>query len=134
MPFDGPVEDRLAILELCRSYGDAVSRHDIGEWNALWIDEGQWSHPDIGAYRGLEAISKAVAAAMEANPLLVFTSQLGSLQVTGDCAEGRDYTSELVTNSQGETFRMTGLYEDRYVKRDGRWLFEARRFQILHVG
>ena len=64
MRFEGPIEDRLEIRELCESYGDAVCRHDLKEWRSLWIDEAEWSHPDVGRLNGLDAIAAAVGAAM----------------------------------------------------------------------
>jgi hypothetical protein len=133
MRFEGPIEDRLEIRELCESYGDAVCRHDLKEWRSLWIDEAEWSHPDVGRLNGLDAIAAAVGAAMARYPLIVFISTPGSICVQSDRATGRDYTSELVTNNERKTYRMAGLYEDTYRKRGGKWLFQARHFRVLHV-
>jgi uncharacterized protein (TIGR02246 family) len=134
MRYTGSVADRLAIRELCESYGDAVCRHDLGDWRALWVEDSEWSHPDVGQLAGIDAIAAAVAAAMAQYPQIVFISAPGSIRVQGDRAAGRDYTSELVTDNEGKTYRMTGLYEDVYRKHGGDWFFQARRFHILHVG
>lgn len=133
MRFEGSVEDRLAIRELCESYGDAVCRHDLKDWRALWIEESEWSHPDVGSLKGLDSIAAAVGSAMAHYPLIVFISTPGSISVHGERATGRDYTSELVTDNERKTYRMSGVYEDTYHKRGGQWLFQARHFHILHV-
>jgi SnoaL-like domain len=134
MRFEGPIEDRLAINELCASYGDAVCRHDLKDWRSLWVEDSEWSHPDIGRLEGLDAIAAAVGSAMVHYPQIVFISTPGSICVHGDRATGRDYTSELVTDIERKTYRMTGLYEDAYCKRGGLWYFQARHFHVLNVG
>jgi hypothetical protein len=134
MSFEGPIEDRLAIHELVASYGDAISRHSVEELMPLWSADASWEHPQIGRFVGRAVIIDALAEAMTRYPLLVLTGSLGALNVHGERASGRNYTAELVTDENGVTYHMTGRYDDEYVKRDGRWLFQARRFNILHSG
>jgi len=134
MSFEGPAEDRLAIRELVARYGDAVSRQDIADWGALWAEDSVWRHPEVGDMTGRAEIVARCADAMARYPLLVFMAMLGSLKVTGDRAEGRAYSSELVTNTEGVTYRVTGRYDDAYVRQGGHWLFARRAFTILHSG
>ena len=134
MTFEGPLDDRVAIQELVASYGDAVSRHDIEDWGALWTADAVWRHPELGDLSGRSAIIASCADAMKRYPLLVFTVMLGAVRVQGDKAEGRAFTSELVTNADGVTYRVTGRYDDLYAKCDGRWLFAQRTFTYLHSG
>jgi len=134
MSFEGPPEDRLAIQELVASYGDAVSRQDIDDWGALWVEDSLWRHPEVGDMVGRTEIIARCADAMRRYPLLVFMAMLGALKVQGDRAEGRAYSSELVTNAEGATYRVTGRYDDIYVRDSGRWLFAHRIFTILHSG
>jgi len=134
MSFEGPSEDRLAIQELVASYGDAVSRQDIVDWEALWAEQSLWRHPEVGDMVGRADIVARCAEAMRRYPLLVFTAMLGALKVEGARAEGRAYSTELVTNLEGATYRVTGRYDDVYVQQDGRWLFAQRIFTILHSG
>ena len=133
MRYQGSVADRLEIRELCESYGDAVFRHDLEDWRALWVNDAEWSHPDVGVLQGLDAIAAVVEAAFARYPHIVFTSTPGSICVLGERATGRIYTSELVTDLEQKKSRMTGLYEDEYRKDARRWFFRSRRFQILDV-
>ena len=137
MPFNGPIEDRLAIHELVASYGDAVTRRDADDWIACWADDAVWKLPAIpGMERieGRDAILKAWLEAMPGWPFQVNIQSPGSIEVTGDTAHGHSYTRELNTDTAGKTERWTNRYTDEWVKRDGRWLFASRSLDVLHIG
>lgn len=134
MPFEGPIEDRLAIRELLDAYSDAVIRHDADAWIATWAEDGVWSLPDyteMGEVHGRDAILKTWKAAMEHFPGIVFTANPGSIIVEGDRATVRSYTSE-VYDQNGVTKRDRGRYDDICVKRSGKWLFLSRTFKNIH--
>jgi hypothetical protein len=60
-------------------------------------------------------------------------TQAGHIEIDGDRARVRSYTSEvLVLADGGGEQRPRGLYEDVCVKRGGRWLFQSRTFHALH--
>ena len=40
--FKGPLEDRIAIRELCETYADAVVRADAGDWGKVWSEDAHW--------------------------------------------------------------------------------------------
>jgi ketosteroid isomerase-like protein len=130
------LEDRVAIRELVSSYGDAVSRLDDGELGAMWAEDATWVHPFFGEIRGRLPIAAMQAQSMTHVKLLVFRSELGWLQIHGDTALGRTWTSELVVAKEGSPAGYagvhTGLYEDEYVKKVGRWYFQRRKLNILH--
>lgn len=137
MAFTGPVEDRLAIRELVADYGDAVTRNDADAWGALWAEDGVWRLPEIPGMERIEgrvAILAAWKEGMKSFPFQVNIQTPGATVVSGDSATGHAYTSELVTDTEGKRARWTGLYADRYVRRDGRWLFQERSFRILDIG
>jgi ketosteroid isomerase-like protein len=137
MPFDGPAEDRLAIKELVAAYGDAVTRNSAEDWGALWAEDSVWAMPDFPGWELMKGKSTIVSTwieAMKNYPMNINIQTLGAVTVTGDTATGRAYTSELVTDATGATYRVTGRYDDRYVKRNGRWLFKSRMFKVLHSG
>jgi uncharacterized protein (TIGR02246 family) len=134
MPYTGPFEDRLAIRELLEVYADAVNRNDAQAWSETFADDAQWAlpdYPEIGTTTGKEAIVAMWVEAMKQYPGIMFEAWPGSIEVQGNTATMRSYTSEVY--DQGEmTVRDRGVYEDTCVKQDGRWLFKSRSFRKLH--
>ena len=134
MPFEGPIEDRMAIRELLDSYADAVIRNDADDWGATWAEDAVWSMPDYPQFpetRGREAIVAMWKSAMAQYPGVIFTAGPGSIVVEGQRATVRSYTSE-VYDQDGMAKRDRGRYDDVCVKRDGRWLFQSRSFKNIH--
>jgi uncharacterized protein (TIGR02246 family) len=134
MPYSGPFEDRLAIRELLEAYADAVTHHDPDAWGATWADDGEWSlpdYPEIGTTRGREAIVAMWIEAMKAYPGIMFEAWPGSIEIDGDSAVMRSYTSEIY-DRDGQTLRDRGLYQDTCVKVEGKWLFKSRSFRNIH--
>ncbi|MBB4858399.1 uncharacterized protein (TIGR02246 family) [Novosphingobium chloroacetimidivorans] len=134
MPFTGPFEDRLAIRELLEAYADAVTRNDADALGATFAEDADWAlpdYPEIGTTRGKAAIVAMWVEAMKHYPGIMFEAWPGSIEVQGDHATMRSYTSEVY--DQGKmTVRDRGVYEDTCVKQDGRWLFKSRTFRKLH--
>ena len=134
MPFTGPVEDRLAIRELLDTYADAVTRVDVAAWGACWAEDSEWAlpdYPEIGTTRGRTAIVAMWVEAMKAYPGIMFEAWPGSIEVDGDEATMRSYTSE-VYDQNGKTIRDRGLYEDRCIRDGGKWVFASRNFRNIH--
>lgn len=134
MPFTGPSEDRLAIRELLETYADAVTRRDAEAWGATWAPDAEWSlpdYPELGTTKGREAIVAMWIEAMKAYPGIMFEAWPGAIEVSGENATMRSYTSE-VYDQDGVTMRDRGVYEDTCVKIDGQWLFSSRSFRNIH--
>lgn len=135
MPYTGPFEDRLAIRELMEAYADAVCRVNAEDWGATWAEDAVWELPDypqIGSMQGRKAIVEGWKAAMANYPGIVFVATPGSIEVTGDRAVARSYTSEVYNDAAGVTKRDRGKYDDVLVKRGGKWLFHKRVFRNIH--
>jgi ketosteroid isomerase-like protein len=135
MPFSGPLEDRQLIGELIADYCDAVNRRDDVTWGATWDEDSVWSLPALGI-EGIRGRPNIVAAWKQAMGLFSFAhmiAQVGRIEIDGDRALVRCYTSEVTVAADGGTERRPrGLYEDICVKRGGRWLFQSRTFHVLH--
>ena len=135
MPYTGPLEDRVAIRELLESYSDAVCCNDPDAWGATWAEDSVWELPDypqFGTVKGRAAIVEMWKAAMSHYPGIIFVATPGSIEVKGDTANVRSYTSEVYTDAAGVAKRDRGRYEDVVVKRGGKWLFQKRVFRNIH--
>ena len=134
MTFTGAYEDRLAIRDLLDTYADAVNRRDADAWGATWAEEAEWSlpdYPEIGTTKGRAAIVAMWIEAMKPYPGIMFHAWPGSIEIDGNRATVRSYTSE-VYDRNDTTMRDRGVYEDICVKIDGCWLFAARSFRNIH--
>jgi hypothetical protein len=70
---------------------------------------------------------------MKGYPFVVMFASQGHVEIDGDTAKGTSYTNEVGRMADGVEIRVTGTYEDRYVKRDGKWGFSYRKFTMLHT-
>jgi ketosteroid isomerase-like protein len=131
MSFEGPVEDRMAIRERIEAYSDAVFRRDAEDWIANWADNATWSLPGLDV-TGRDNIKAAWQQAMSAFPLAAFFATPGSIHISGQSAQARVYTQEILTLAEGGVRRIVGAYDDELIKVDGSWLFRRRAYRILH--
>ena len=134
MSFTGPFEDRLAIRELIETYADAVTRNDSDDWGMTWSEDARWEMPDYPEFppqQGRQNIVDLWVQAMSQYPGIMFEAWPGAIEVEGDTAKVRSYTSE-VYEKDGKVMRDRGVYTDECVKRDGRWYFSKREFRSIH--
>jgi hypothetical protein len=88
-------------------------------------------YPEFPTQTGRTAIVALWIEAMKQYPGIMFEALPGSIEIDGDSAVVRSYTSEVY--DQGDvTMRDRGVYDDTCVKRDGRWLFASRTFRNIH--
>jgi uncharacterized protein (TIGR02246 family) len=126
--FQGLAADIAAIRALNERYADAVNRNDAKDWGALWAEDAVWDLMGTEV-AGRAAIVGLWTQAMSGFSFVGFFSQLGALSVSGDTAQGRVWTHEVLDGPDGER-RPLGRYEDHYVRRDGQWLFARRNFSL----
>lgn len=127
----GPLEDRLAIRELVESYNDAVMRFDGEAWAENWTDDASWSLPGAGDIKGKPAIVATWKQAMSAFEFVGFFASAGPILVDGDRASATWYQQEFLHQKDGVKRRITGRYDDQYVRRGNRWYFERRAYNVL---
>jgi uncharacterized protein (TIGR02246 family) len=134
MSHTGPVDDRQLIRELLERYCDAVNQRDADAWGATWATDSRWHLPHLGldGIRGREAIVASWVEAMKLFPFVNMMTQAGSIRVEGDRAVMRSYTAEVAVLQDGTEIRPRGQYDDVCIKVNGSWLFESRKFTVLH--
>jgi uncharacterized protein (TIGR02246 family) len=128
--FTGPIEDRLAIRELNETYGDGVVRHDAVTWASVWAEDAHWNLMGTEV-DGRDAIVSLWTQAMSALDGVSFHCLPASIEIEGNHAMARCQTQEVMRFKDGRTRVVGGLYDDRLVKRGGRWLFASRIFRIV---
>ncbi|MBS7668165.1 nuclear transport factor 2 family protein [Croceicoccus gelatinilyticus] len=134
MPFTGSDADRLAIRDLLDTYADAVTQRNPEAWGETWAEDARWEMPDYPQFppqEGRENIVNLWVEAMQHYPGILFHAWPGSIEIDGNTAKMRSYTTETY-DQDGNTVRDRGEYRDELVKIDGRWYFTLRSFRNIH--
>lgn len=128
----GSVEDRLEIRELMEAFAVGAMHVDAGLWGSTWADEGLWSLPSMEQpVQGKDkviAFFKEKMAYVEYMSMISFPSQL---KVEGDKATAKCYCRELIYPKGGSRIIVVGYFDDELVKRDGRWQFTSRVYNVM---
>jgi uncharacterized protein (TIGR02246 family) len=135
MRTDGLTEDRLAIRELIEHYCHAVNQRDEALWAANWAEDSVWNLPVVPGMeeiRGKSAIVAAWVRSMELFPFVNMMAMPATIQIEGNRAVVRSYTSEVAVMQDGTVLRPRGQYDDVVVKENGGWLFQRRAFTALY--
>ena len=128
------IADKMAIRELLERYCDGVNQRDAELWGSTWSEDAVWDlpHLDMGGLEGRQKIVESWLEAMKLFPFVNMIAQPGFIQIEGDRATMRSYTSEVAVMQDGTEIRPVGQYDDEMVRVNGEWLFSRRKFQVLH--
>ena len=127
-------QDQLAIRALLERYCDGVNQRDAEIWGSTWAEDAVWElpHLDMAGITGREEIVAAWLEAMKLFPFVNMMAHPGFIEVSGDRAVMRSYTSEVAVMQDGSEIAPRGEYEDECVRVNGEWKFSLRRFKVLH--
>ncbi len=131
-------DDRHAISDLVARFDDAVNRRDVDEFSRLWANDAVWEIGDPMPMRveGVDAIVETWQRMVASTVWLFRGSFAGVVTVEDGRARGRWPCVETGTFVQRGPDAPTGydnraIYDDLYVRRDGAWLFQHRRYVYL---
>ena len=128
----GAVEDRLGIRELVETFTVAAMRVDAAMLGSTWADDGVWKLPSMSEpTKGKDKIVEAFTKVMGHVDFMSMISFPAQLVIEGDRARGKAYCRELIFTKTGEQRVIVGCYDDTYVKRNGRWVFETRTYEVI---
>ena len=128
----GPVEDRLAIRELMETFAVGAMHTDTEVWGSTWAEEGSWKLPSMDApAKGKADILATFAEKMAYVEFMSMISFPADLVIEGDKAHGKSYCRELIFPKGGGQKVVVGYFDDQYVKRDGRWYFLSRVYNVI---
>lgn len=127
--------DEKQIRDLMVAYGQALDTLDFHRYAQLFSREGEWSGQLTGytTVKGPDRIRAAMEQAFATrtyDPAHVTNLHLISnirIDVDADRATGYSRWTVLSRNEQDEPYvRVTGHYDDVFVREDGRWKFLSR--------
>ena len=62
---------------------------------------------------------------------VAFFAAPGAINIAGNSATARVYTTEVLAETSGKLRNVIGQYDDAFVKQGGLWLFARRSYRIL---
>lgn len=132
--------DYTGIVRLQRAYADVIDRRDWAGLSELFVPDAvielDLVTTELRTLVGPEALGGFIGAAVERFSFFEFVILNSHVDLwpegDRDAATARVFMCELRQNV-GEATRNDafGLYRDRYVRRDGRWWFAARRYRSM---
>jgi len=127
------IEDEMGLRNLMARYADAVNRYDAGAWIGTWAEDGEWNL--LGTpVRGREAILTLWHQMMGGFEFALLLPSSSLFAVQGERASGHWYLHEYNRDREGRAGVNVSRYDDTYVRRDGEWLFQSRRYTFLYNG
>jgi hypothetical protein len=129
--------DAAEIQNLMSLYSYSASLRDYEKVASVFAPEATWelfNHPEYKFKFGPPNLVESIKSIIEPTTYLTHMNSPAIIEVDGDRA-----TAACLINESGEIhpsnqyFVMFGRYNDELRKINGRWLFTARRFTIIHM-
>lgn len=129
------IDDEKEIRDLMVQYGRHLDSLDFEAYSRLFAEEGEWSGQvgDFDPIKGPEAIRTTMEQAFADrtyDPAHVTNLHLISnerIEIDGDRATGYSRWTVLSRNDDDEPYvRLSGHYDDVYIREDGQWKFLSR--------
>ncbi len=123
------VEEKDAIREVLAEYCFALDNYRFSDMAALFTEDGIWDTA-FGKATGREAIAAQAnrisdPPAQRQRRIHMMANIL--IKLAGEDAQVMSNWEMLQNGEQGPHVSSAGAYDDRMVKRDGRWLFQIRK-------
>lgn len=124
-------DDRLQIQELLHRYCHYLDRGRWEEFAALFTPDCRLDLSQVlGLYEGQAGVRQF--GDMIASTKLFMRHMISNVVIDGDGTRAavRAYVTAVTGPAGTKPQQATGLYEDEFVKRDGRWLLHSRRLTL----
>lgn len=121
------------IRQLYARFIDAVWRKDGNAYGDLFAENGEWKLAAMHM-KGREEIQATFGKLLGYTAQVQMILGLPVLKVTGDEAIARINCTEITKMPDGSSSMAQGVYYDRFVKENGRWVFRWRHFSLAYRG
>jgi ketosteroid isomerase-like protein len=120
------LEEKDAIRELMHAYCFRCDTRDADGLAALFTEDCVWDGGPFGRKNGPEELKQFLLASVGAQHRIRHITANEIISVDGDSASASCYFVVLrLGEGRPETY-FTGFYDDKFVKRGGKWLFRER--------
>lgn len=119
--------DRLDIIELIAVYSRCIDEPRFDDLVGLFAPDGAIDCGPLGQYQGAEGVAQFAGVLKSVGQMMRHYTSNVIIRGDGTRATAQVYVLALVGPGPGKLNTTTGFYEDEFVKRDGRWLFQSRK-------
>lgn len=112
---------------------DAIWRKDADDFAGCFAEDGEWKIAGMHM-RGREVIRETFAKLLSACQKVQLITGMPLLDIGSGTATGRVQCTELAKMGDGTSAMTLGVYFDRYVEVDGKWLFQWRHWALHYRG
>jgi hypothetical protein len=95
----------------------------------LFAEDAVWDGSTMGFAEGRESIREFFAAASALVPFAVHQVSNPLIEIDGDTATGEWFLWQPMV-FQGQALWMSAVYHDKYVRQDGKWLYQHLKLNI----
>jgi hypothetical protein len=128
------LESRFALERLIAAYNQAVDNRDEALLRSIWHSDASLLLGDaFGNCTGIDAIIESAHKNWAQTPYMHHWMANPLIDIDGDHATGKVALDALITHSERGTVQISGLYHDRFERRDGRWAFTERRLDLHYL-
>jgi hypothetical protein len=125
------LESRQAIDRLIAKYAQAFDNRDRGMLLEIWHSDAKLSlGASFGSFEGIESIMQSAEANWRQMPHMHHWMANAVVDVRGDNATGIASVNCLCVDVVLGPVQISGVYHDTFERREGRWGFIDRRFDM----
>jgi hypothetical protein len=127
------LESREAIDALIAGYAQAFDNQDETLLSSLWHEDSRQLLGDFGNSEGRDAILLSARRNWRRMPHIHHWMANTRITLNGDEATGAVAANCLLFDVEHGAIQVSGQYRDRYSRREGRWAFTQREFDLRFV-
>jgi hypothetical protein len=127
------LESRFTIEALISSYAQAFDNHDETLLRSIWHEGASLSLGGFGNHTGIEAIMASARENWAQMPHMHHWMANPLVEIDDDKASGHAAVDCLCMHVSDGPLQISGLYHDRYERREGRWGIVDRRFDLHFI-
>jgi len=125
------LESRVAVEALINSYAQAFDSHDVDLLRSIWHDDARLDlGAAFGSFDGIEAIIASAHTNWSQMPYMHHWMANSLIDIDGERASARIAADVLCTHVEMGPVQISGLYHDRFERREERWAFVERVFDL----
>lgn len=128
------LESRDAINRLISEYAQAFDNRDEELLRGIWHEGARLSlGPTFGDFEGIDAIVGSAHTNWAQMPHMHHWMANTLIDLDGDRATARSAADVLCTHIDMGPIQISGLYRDQFERRNGRWAFVDRAFDLHFI-